>query len=51
MSPTRMTTLAFLLLELSPLVIFFNDWATISCLLCDSNALWIILTIPGVYVE
>ena len=40
MSPTRMTTLAFLLLELSSLVIFANDWAMILCLLYDSNALW-----------
>ena len=34
---TRMTTLPFLLLVLSPLVIFDSDYALISCPLCKSN--------------
>ena len=50
-SPITMTALTFLLLELSPLVIFANDWAMISCLLYDSNALLNTLTIPGIYTE
>ena len=51
MSPTIMTILAFLPLELSALVIFASDCAMISCLLYDSNALWNILTILSIYVE
>ena len=43
MSGTRMTILSFLLLALSPFVIFDNDYALISCLLCKSNTLWNIL--------
>ena len=42
-SRTRMTTLAFLLLALSPFVIFDSDYALISCLLCKSNTLLMIL--------
>ena len=49
MSPARMTTITFLLL--SYLVIFANDWAVISCRQYDSNALWKILTVPGIHVE
>ena len=40
MSRTRITTLPFLLLALSPFVIFDSDYALISCLLCKSNTLW-----------
>ena len=39
MSHTRMTTLPFLLLALSPFVIFDSDYALISCPLCRSNTL------------
>ena len=42
---TRMTSLSFLLLALSPFVIFDSDCALISCPLCKSNTLWNILTI------
>ena len=44
---TRMTTLAFLLLMLSPFDIFDRDYALISCPLCKSNILWNILIILG----
>ena len=37
MSHTRMTTLSFLCLALSPFVIFDNDYALISCPLCKLN--------------
>ena len=47
MSHTRMTILAFLPLELSPLLAF----DLISCLLCNSNTLWIILILLGRNVE
>ena len=40
MSLTRMTTLPFLLLALTPFVLFDSDYALISCLLCKSNILW-----------
>ena len=40
---TRMTTLPFLLLALSPFVIFDSDYALISCQLCKWNTLWNIL--------
>ena len=40
MMRTRMTTLPFLLLPLSPFVIFDSDYALISCPLCNSNTLW-----------
>ena len=42
---TRMTTLPFLLLLLSPFVIFDSDYALISCLLFKLNTLWNILMI------
>ena len=35
-----MITLPFLLLALSPFVIFDSDYALILCLLCKSNTLW-----------
>ena len=44
---TRLTTLPFLLLLLSPFVIFDTDYALISSLLCKSNTLWNILMILG----
>ena len=47
-SGTRMTTLAFLLLELSPFVMFLK---LISCPLCYSNSLWNILMVFGRNVE
>ena len=51
MSGIRMTTLPFLLLALSPFVIFDSDYALISCLLCKSNTLWNIFMILGRNVE
>ena len=45
---TRMTTLAFLLLELSTFVLFLKS---ISCQLGKSNAFWNILMISGRNVE
>ena len=48
MSHTRMTNLAFLFLELSPLVLFLK---LISCPLCNSNTLWNILNVLGKNVE
>ena len=48
---TRMTTLPFLLLALSPFVIFDSDYALISCPLCKSNTLWKILMILDKNVE
>ena len=51
MSHTRMTTLPFLLLALSPFVIFDSDYALISCPPCKSNTLWNILMILGRNVE
>ena len=44
----RKTTLAFLLLELSPFVLFLK---LISCQLCNSNTLWSVLMIFGRNVE
>ena len=44
---TRITTLPFLLLLLSPFVIFDSDNALISCLLCKSNILWNIFMTLG----
>ena len=41
---TRMTTLAFLLLELCPFVLFLK---LISCPLCNLNALWNVLMVFG----
>ena len=51
MSHTRMTTLAFLLLVLSPFVIFDSDYALISCPLCKSNTLWTVFIILSRNVE
>ena len=48
---TRMITLPFLLLQLSPFVIFDSDYALISCPLCISNILWNILMELGRNVE
>ena len=36
----RMTTLPFLLLELSTFIIFDSDYPLILCLLCKSKTLW-----------
>ena len=51
MSHTRMTTLPFLLIALSPVVIFDSDYALISCPLCKSNTLWNSFMILGRNVE
>ena len=51
MSHTRMTTLPFLLLALSPSVIFDSDNPLISCPLCKSKTLWNIFMILGRNVE
>ena len=51
MSRTRMTTLPFLLLALSPFVIFDSDNPLISCPLCKSKTLWNIFMIFGRNVE
>ena len=48
---TRMTTLAVLLLELFPFLVFDSDYALSSCLLCKSNTLWNIFMILGRNVE
>ena len=48
---TRMTTLPFLLLALSPFVIFESDYALILCPLSKSNTLWNIFIILGRNVE
>ena len=48
MSDTRMTTSAFLLLELSPLCVFEFDFLS---LLCNTNTLWNILMTHGTNVE
>ena len=47
----RMTTLPFLLLALSPFVIFDSDYALILCPLFKSNTLWNIFMILGRNVE
>ena len=47
MSSMRMITLPFLLLTLSPFVIFDSDYALILCVLCMSNTLWNIFMILG----
>ena len=49
MSRTRMTTLPFELLALSPFVIFDSDYPL--CLLCKSKTLWTIFMILGRNVE
>ena len=48
MSHTRMTTLAFLLLELSPLLVFEFDFLS---LLCNTNTLQNIMRMLGTNVE
>ena len=48
---TRMTTLPFLLLVLSPFVIFDIEYALILCPLCNVNTLWNILMVLGRNVE
>ena len=45
------TTLPFLLLALSPFVLFDSDHALILCLLCKSLTLWNIFMILGKIVE
>ena len=45
MSHTRVTTLPFLLLMLSPFVVFDSDNPLISCQLCKSKTLWNIFVI------
>ena len=51
MSRMRMTPLPFLLLALSPFVIFESDYALISCPLCKLNTLLDIFMIFGRNVE
>ena len=51
MSRTRMTTLPFFFLALSPFVIFDSDNPLISCLLCKSKTLWNIFMILSRNVE
>ena len=48
MSHTRMTTSAFLLLELSPLLVFEFDFLSV---LCNTNTLWNILMMLDTNVE
>ena len=50
-SYTRMTTLSFLLLALSPFVMFDSDYPLILCQLCKSKTLWNIFMILGRNVE
>ena len=47
----RMTTLLFLLLPLSPFIIFDSDYPLILCQLCKSKNLWNIFMILGRNVE
>ena len=51
MSRTRVTTLPFLLLALSPFVVSDSDYPLISYLLCKSKTLWNIFMILGRNVE
>ena len=51
MSCTRMTTLPFLLLALSPFVMSDSDYPLISCPLCKSKTLWNIFMKLGRNVE
>ena len=51
MSGTRMTTLLFLLLALSPFIMFDSDNPLISCPLCKSKTLLNIFMILGRNVE
>ena len=48
---TRMTTMPFLLLVLSPFVIFDSDYPLILCPLCMSKTFWNIFMILGRNVE
>ena len=48
---TRMTTLPFLLLVLSPFIMSKSDYPLISCPLCKSKTLWNIFMILGRNVE
>ena len=48
---TRMTTLPFLLLALSPFVMSDCDYPLISCPLCKSKTLWNIFVIIDTNVE
>ena len=51
MSRTRMTTLPFLLLPLSPFVMSDSDYPLISCRVCKSKTFWNIFMILGRNVE
>ena len=51
MSCTRMTTLPFLLLAISPFVTFDSDYPLILYRLCKSKILWNIFMILGKNVE
>ena len=51
MSRTRMTTVPFLLLALSPFVMFDNDYPLIQCPLYKSKTLWNIFMILSRSVE
>ena len=51
MSRTGMTTLPFLLLVLSPFVMFDSDNPLISCPICKSKTLWNIFMILGSNVK
>ena len=51
MSRTRMKTLPFLLLALSPFVMSDSDYPLISCPFCKSKTLWNIFMILGRNVE
>ena len=48
---TRMTTLAFFILALSPFVVSASDYPLISCPLCKLKALWNIFMILGRNLE
>ena len=48
---TSLTTLAFLLLALSPFIMSHSDYPLISCPLCKSKTLWNIFMILGRNVE
>ena len=51
MSHTRMTTLPFLFLALSPFVMPDSDYPLILCPLCKSKTLWNIFMLLGRNVE
>ena len=48
---TRITTLPFLVLVLSPFVIFDRDYPLILCSLCKTKTLWNIFMVLGRNVE